>query len=186
MRIALYGGAFNPPHVGHLMVVSYVLATADVDQVWLMPAHRHPFGKELVPFVDRVEMCTRLGAFFAKGVQTTTVECEVSGSGRTVDTLEHLRTKLPGHTFRLVIGSDILDEAPLWKDFDRVRQLAPLIVVPRGGHPHPQAPGPAMPAVSSTEVRARLASGKGAESLVPKAVLEYIRARGLYGVPPAP
>lgn len=180
MRIALYGGSFNPPHVGHLLVVSYVLATADVDEVWMMPAFQHPFGKPLAPFVERVAMCYRLAAMFKGGVSVTSVESELAAGGRTINTLEHLIRRQPNHSFRLVIGSDILDEAPKWKAFDRIRQIAPPIVVARGGHPHPEATGPQMPEVSSTEVRRRLALGEGAEALVPRKVLEYIESRGLY------
>ena len=181
MRIALYGGSFNPPHVGHLLVTSYVMATQPVDAVWLMPAYRHAFGKELAPFVDRVEMCTRLADLFRGGVQVTTVESEVRGEGRTVDTLEHLAARHPQLSFRLVIGSDILAETDQWKAWERVKELAPPLLVARGGHPHPDVDGPEMPEVSSTEVRRRLASGEDAERLVPRVVLEYVRARGLYG-----
>ena len=180
MRIALYGGSFNPPHVGHLLVTAYVLATADVDEIWLMPAYRHPFGKELAPFVDRVAMCTRLSAIFSHGVSVTSVEAEVPGAGRTVDTLEYLVGRYPQHSFRLVIGSDILDDTPKWKQWDRVQALAPPILVARGGHRRPGVEGPEMPAVSSTEVRRLLASGAGAEGQVPRSVLEYVRSRGLY------
>lgn len=186
MRIALYGGSFNPPHVGHLLVVSYVLATADVDEVWMMPAFRHPFGKQLAPFVDRVAMCYRLAAMFRSGVSVTSVESELAEGGRTVDTLEHLIRRKPGHSFRLVIGSDILDEAPKWKAFDRIKELAPPIVVARGGHPHVDAKGPQMPEVSSTEVRRLLASGGGAEALVPRTILDYVESQGLYRATAAP
>lgn len=181
MRIALYGGSFNPPHVGHLLVTSYVLATADIDEVWLMPSYRHPFGKELAPFVDRVEMCGRLAQLFRRGVAVTSVESEVPGEGRTVDTLEYLVERHPTCSFRLVIGSDILGDVPKWKAWDRVQELAPPLPVARGGHPHVDAKGPEMPAVSSTEVRELIAAGAaGAEKLVPRTVLEYVQARGLY------
>lgn len=180
MRIALYGGSFNPPHVGHLLVTAYVLATAPVDEIWLMPAYRHPFGKALAPFVDRVAMCERLAGIFRTGVSVTSVESEVGGEGHTIDTLEHLIERHPGWSFRLVIGSDILAEAPKWKAWDRVVELAPPIRVARGGHPHPDVSGPEMPDVSSSEVRRRLAAGVGAEALVPREVLDYVRARGLY------
>lgn len=180
MKVALFGGSFNPPHVGHLLVSSYVLATAEVDELWLMPAFTHAFGKALAPFEDRLRMCELLASYFAERVVVSPVESEVAMGGRTVDTLEHLRAKLPGHEFRLVVGSDILGETSLWKDFDRVRELAPLLVVARGGHPHPEARGPEMPEVSSTEVRSRLVAGEGAEELVPRKVLDYVRGRGLY------
>src|SRR5690606_11254412 len=132
MRIAPFGGSFNPPHVGHLLVTAYVLATADVDEVWLMPAYRHPFGKELAPFVERVAMCERLAAHFRSGVSVTSVEAEVPGEGRTIDTREHLIERHPGTSFRLVVGSDILPDTPKWKAWNRVQELAPPIWIARG------------------------------------------------------
>ena len=65
MHIALFGGSFNPPHVGHMMAAYYVIATRPVDKLWLMPAYRHPFGKRLAPFDDRVKMCELAAAPFA-------------------------------------------------------------------------------------------------------------------------
>jgi nicotinate-nucleotide adenylyltransferase len=178
--VALFGGSFNPPHVGHYLVTAYVLATCDVERVWLMPAHRHPFGKELAGFEHRVELCRRMAALFAGGVEVTRVEEEVPGEGRTVDTLEHLAARHPGLRFRLVIGSDIAAEVVKWKAWDRVRELAPPILIARGGHPAPGALGPGMPEVSSTEVRRRLAAGEDASDLVPRVVLEHVRALNLY------
>jgi len=181
VRVALFGGAFDPPHVGHLLVAAYVIGTADVDQLWLMPAHRHAFDKRMAPFVQRVEMCTALASMFRERVHVTSVEAEVPGQGYTVDTLEHLRRRYPSHEFRLVVGTDILEQRDAWRDFDRVERLAPLIVVARAGHPHPRAAGtPEMPQVSSTEVRRRLAAGEDVRHLVPRPVLDYIEATGLY------
>ncbi|HWV38194.1 MAG TPA: nicotinate (nicotinamide) nucleotide adenylyltransferase [Vulgatibacter sp.] len=179
-RVALYGGSFNPPHVGHLLVAAYVLATGGVDEIWLLPSHRHPFGKQLAPFDDRVAMCRLLASYFAKGVSVSTIEEELGGAGFTIDTVRALIARHPDHAFRLVVGSDILDEAPKWRDFAELERLAPLLVVARGGHPHPRAQGPVMPPVSSTEVRERLAEGRGADRLVPRAVLDYIRKDALY------
>lgn len=180
MRIALFGGAFDPPHVGHFLAAGYVLATAPVDRVWLMPAYRHPFGKRMAGFEHRVEMCRRMASLFSGGVEVTRVEEEVPGEGRTVDTLEHLVAKQPTDRFRLVIGSDVIKDAPLWKRFDRVVELAPPLLLPRGGHPNPEAHGPVLPEVSSTEVRARLSAGMSPEELLTRPVLEYIRSEGLY------
>lgn len=180
MKIALFGGAFDPPHVGHFLAAGYVLVTADVDRVWLMPSHRHPFGKRMASFDHRVEMCRRMAALYASGVEVTRVEEEVPGEGRTVDTLEHLVAKHPGDTFRLVIGTDVIKDAPLWKRFDRVVELAPPILLGRGGYPNPHVQGVYLPEVSSTEVRRRLASGDSPEELVPRTVIEYVRYHGLY------
>ena len=180
MRIALLGGSFNPPHVGHLMNAYYVLATREVDRVWLMPVHVHPFAKQLVPFEDRVRMCELAAQRFGGQVEVTRVEQEVPGKGRTVDTLEHLIARYPEHQFQLVIGTDILPERSKWKNFDRIQKLVEVVVVARAGFPSPEARGPTLPEVSSSEIRERLARGEDVSELVPREVLGYIAERRLY------
>jgi len=178
---ALLGGSFNPPHVAHLMAAYWALATQGAREVWLLPSYRHPFGKELAPFEDRVRMC-RLAAAAIRGVGVCTAEAELKDDphvGRTARTLEYLCERHPGRRFALVIGADILADTAKWYRFDRVQELARIIVVGRAGHPGP--PGaPALPAISSTEVRERLARGEDVSALVPKRVLDYVRERGLY------
>ena len=179
--IGLLGGSFNPPHVAHLMAAYWALATQDLDAVWLLPALRHPFGKDLAPFEDRVRMC-ELAAEGLRGVSVCRAEEELASdplAGRTVRTLEHLTGRYPEHRFALVVGSDILAETAKWHRWDRVNELARVIVVGREGH-GPGAAGPALPAISSTAVRERLARGEDVTALVPRAVLSYIEERGLY------
>ena len=179
--IALLGGSFNPPHVAHLMVAYWALATQDVREVWLLPSYRHPFGKDLAPFDDRVAMC-ELAARALRGVAVCTAERELADDplvGKTARTLEHLVAKHPTHDFALVVGADVLPETDKWYRFERVKELARLLVVGREGYP-PVAGAPSFPAISSTEVRARLARGDDVSGLVPRKVVEYVRARGLY------
>jgi nicotinate-nucleotide adenylyltransferase len=180
VRIALLGGSFNPPHVGHLMNAYYVLATREVDRVWLMPVFQHPFAKRLAPFDDRVRMCELAAARFAGGVEVTRIEEQAPPGSKTVDVLELLLARHPEDRFSLVIGSDILPERSKWKDFERLEQMAEVIVVPRAGYPSPLAPGPALPEVSSTEVRERLGRGADVSAQVPREVLGYVSERGLY------
>jgi nicotinate-nucleotide adenylyltransferase len=179
LRIALLGGSFNPPHVGHLMNATYVLATREVDRVWLMPVYQHPFAKRLAPFEDRLRMCALAVTHLGDAVQGSDVEREVPG-GRTVDTLEHLMARHPEHRFALIVGTDILPETSKWKAFDRVEQLAEVIVVARAGYPSPRASGPPLPEVSSTLIRERLSRGEDVSALVPREVLRYVAERGLY------
>lgn len=181
--VALLGGSFDPPHVGHVMAAWWVLATQAVDEVWLLPAWRHPFGKALAPYPDRVRMC-RLAAAGLRGVKVSTAERELEGDplcGMTVRTLEHLRAKHPGTRFALVVGTDILREVDKWYRWDRVARLARVVVVGRAGYPAGAPAGaPLLPAVSSTEVRARLGRGEDARGLVTAAVAAYARERKLY------
>jgi nicotinate-nucleotide adenylyltransferase len=180
-RVALLGGSFNPPHVAHLMAAYWTLATQDVREVWLLPSFRHPFGKALVPFDDRVRMC-ELAARGVRGVAVCTAERELAGDplvGKTARTLEHLVTKHPEVDFGLVVGADILPDTSKWYRWDRVTELARVIVVGREGFP-PVGGAPTLPAISSTEIRARLGRGEDVSGLVPRKVREYVEERGLY------
>lgn len=181
-EIALLGGSFNPPHVGHLMAAWYVLATEPVAEVWLLPSFRHPFGKALAPFADRVRMC-RLAAASIRGLHVCAAEAELEGDplcGTTARTLEHLRQKHPDRAFALAVGTDILAETSKWYRWDRVQELARIVVVGRQGHEAGAEGRPLLPAVSSTGVRERLARGEDVSHLVPRRVLEHVRAAGLY------
>jgi len=180
MRVALLGGSFNPPHVGHLLAAHYVRSTRPVDEVWLMPAHRHPFGKELVSFAHRVRMCELLCADASGWLKVSTAEQDVPGEGRTVDTLEHLTARYPGFQFTLILGSDILKDLPKWKAFDRIQQLAEVLVLYRAGYPAQDTFGPPLAEVSSSEIRAAFERGVQPDALVPRTVLSYAQSLGLY------
>ncbi len=180
-EIALLGGSFNPPHVGHAMAAWWVLATQPVDEVWLLPSFVHPFGKPLAPWADRIRMC-ELAVASIRGARVCTAEEELEKDplvGKTVRTLEHLIAKHPGHRFSLVLGTDIIPETGKWYRFDRVEELARVIVVGRQGF-EPVAGAPSMPAVSSTAIRELIARGGDVSGLVPRRVAEHIAERGLY------
>ena len=187
MRIALFGGSFHPPHVGHLLAATYVRAAAPVDELWFMPADRHAFGKPLASFDDRVALCESL-APLVPGSRVTRIEQEAGGGGRTLPVVEALVRRHPEHTFRLVVGSDILADGPKWHRFDELVRLAPLIVLARGGHPVDPSRVPpgstlltdvVLPEVSSTEVRARLVRGEDVAGFVPVAVRAELERRGM-------
>jgi nicotinate-nucleotide adenylyltransferase len=187
MRVALFGGSFNPPHVGHQLAALYVLETAAVDELWLVPAFQHPFDKPLAPFADRFRMCELLAAALGPRARTSDVEARLGGPSRTLRTVETLIGAHPEHAFSLVVGSDLLGEVGSWYGGPELGRLVSFVVVGRAGSPPP--PGSAgqgpprvqMPAVSSTEIRAALADGRDVSDLVPRRVLDYIRQGGLYG-----
>ena len=180
-EVAILGGSFNPPHVAHLMAAWWTLATQGVSEVWLLPSFRHPFGKALASFEDRVRMC-ELAAARIRGVHVCTAEAELADDplvGKTARTLEHLASKHPTYRFALVVGADILPETDKWYRWDRVQALARIVVVGREGYP-PVPAAPDLPAVSSTEIRARFARGDDVSGLVPRRVREYVAEKGLY------
>lgn len=182
-RIALYGGSFNPPHIGHVQVVSYVLSTSNVDAVWLLPTFQHAFGKALAPFEQRLEMCRlALRPFAPERAQASDIERTLGGESRTIDTVEALMEAHADSSFDLVIGADILEERHLWKRFDRLEQLCRFIVIGRRGYEVPAGFSAAPPLfdVSATQLRSSLAVGASVENLLPASVEAYIRSQRLY------
>jgi nicotinate-nucleotide adenylyltransferase len=185
MRIAIFGGSFNPPHVAHQMLALYVLETAPIDGLWFVPCFRHPFDKPLAPFDDRFRMCERAVGALGPRVQVSDIEREIGGESRTLRTVRRLQELHPEHEFQLVIGGDLYAEVPTWYGGAELQRTVPFIVVGRGGSAGPgsgsgKVAKVAMPEVSSTEVRQALREGKTVEGLVPRTVLDYIYERGLY------
>jgi nicotinate-nucleotide adenylyltransferase len=183
MRVALFGGSFNPPHVAHQLAALYLLETRPLDELWLIPCFRHPFEKALEGFDDRMRMCERLAAPLGPRVRVSDIERRLGGESRTLLTVRALQSEHPDAAFEVVIGSDLVAETSRWFGIEELRQRSRFLVVGRTGF---SGTGPAeqvaMPAVSSTDVRERLRSGRPVDHLVPRRVLDYIRERGLYGV----
>ena len=181
-RIALFGGSFNPPHVGHVLVVAWVLATDQADEVWLIPTAHHPFGKDLAPFADRAAMAQAAVAPLGSRVKVDLVEGEREGPSYTIDTVELLRKRHPDCRFSLVVGTDILHDGPKWKEWDRLRTLVDLLVVRRGGVPGSEVDDgtPLFPVLSASAVRARIAKGEPIDRLVPSGVRAILQSRRLY------
>jgi nicotinate-nucleotide adenylyltransferase len=183
-EVALLGGSFNPPHAAHVMAAWWALATQGVREAWLVPTWRHPFGKELAPWEDRVRMC-ELAIAHLRGAHVCRAEEALRDDplcGRTARTLEYLVERHPGRRFALLVGADILPETPRWYRWERVTELARVVVVGRQGYPG--GGRPALPDVSSTEIRGRLGRGEPVDGLLASRVLEHIRSHGLYGTHP--
>ena len=178
MRVALYGGSFNPPHVAHQLAALYVLETQPIDELWFVPCFKHPFDKALEPFEDRLEMCRRAAAALGPRARGSDVEGRLGGESRTLRTVKALLAETPGLELSLVVGADLVAELPSWYGAGELQQLVRFIVVGRNGF---SGGGPAMPAVSSSEVRDRLRQGQPVDSLLPRSVLDYVRERKLYG-----
>jgi len=187
LRLALFGGSFNPPHAAHQLVALYVLETQPVDELWFVPTYAHPFGKALVDYDHRIAMCELAAAPLGPRVRVSRAEAELAArpgfvASHTLDLVDHVAAQ--GHALRLVVGTDILRDAAKWHRWDDVVARAPLIVVGRAGHPLP--PGSVateveMPEISATRIRDLLArGGSGAAGLVPRDVLRYIAEHHLY------
>lgn len=155
MRIALFGGSFDPPHVGHQLACQYVLLTHAVDEVWLVPVFRHAFDKRSAPYEHRVAMCriaaAAIGGCSAAGeprVRVCTIERELheeelrrggtsSGPGPgpgpsyTLNTVRALKQRHPGDEFRMIIGTDLIKERERWYRWPELAAELPFLVIGR-------------------------------------------------------
>jgi nicotinate-nucleotide adenylyltransferase len=182
VRVAFFGGSFDPPHVAHVLCAVYALSIGAVDRVIVAPVYRHPFGKGSAPYEHRLTMCAHAFGWLP-GVELSTVERDLGGDSFTLRTLEHLQAHHPDWDLRLLVGSDVLGDTQQWHRWDRVAELAPPLVIERPGKlTRPDAL--ALADVSSTEIRAALQAGQieRVADRVPAAVLRYVQTQGLYGV----
>ncbi len=181
MRIAVYGGSFNPPHRAHALVASWLVSSGSVDQVWLVPVFEHAFEgvheKALAPYEQRIGWCEAMAAELGGQVLVSDVESRLPAPSYTIDTLQHLSASHPSFRFRLVVGADILEQTAGWKLWDKILEEHAPIVVGREGYVPAAALSndvPTFPAVSSTDVRARLAEGLSVDELVTPAVAQAL------------
>lgn len=179
--VAVYGGSFNPPHVGHALVAQWVVWTGRADAVWFVPVYQHAFEgrheKTLAPFAERVHWCEALVSELGAAFEVSTVESELPPPSYTIQTLEHLAQVHPQTTFRLIIGADSIPDLPAWHRWADIAARFQPIIVGRQGHAPPSGSQTVdFPNVSSTEVRARLADGRPVDHLVTRRVAALLAA----------
>jgi nicotinate-nucleotide adenylyltransferase len=184
MRVAYFGGSFDPPHVGHLLSAVYALALG-FEKVLVVPVYEHAFGKRMAPFDTRVTLC-RACFEGIEGVEVSAIEAELERPNYTERTLARLTTEHPDWELRLLIGSDVLADTSAWHDFPAVERLAPPFVLNRSGHERPGSGPVVLPEVSSTRVRELLTrqdepeAAEELERLVSARVLAVVRSSGQY------
>ena len=186
MDVAFFGGSFDPPHVGHVLAAAYALSIEPFDRVLVVPVLAHAFGKRLAPYEHRIAM-TELAMAALRHAEVSTVEQTLGAPSRTLRTIVHLRQANPDWKMRLVLGADAHLERQEWLGYDEIATLAPPLVLGRAGVENAEAPEPVLPRVSSTTVREFLSrsspdrrTNPELARLVPRRVLDYIEAHGLY------
>lgn len=191
MRVGVFGGTFDPPHVGHLLLATDAREALLLDRLIFIPAGAQPFKVETPPVAsagDRLEM-VRLAVADDANYAVDDAEISRTGLSYTVDTLEHLAARFRGAELFLLMGQDALAGFPQWRNPGRIRELATLAVMERSGDRGPRIEVAAEGVVtvstrrvdvSSTEIRARLRAKKSIKGFVPESVERFIEARGLY------
>lgn len=189
MRIGIFGGTFDPPHIGHLLAATDACELLELDRLVFVPTATQPLkiGVPASTAEDRLAM-VRLLAEPDPRFSVEDVEVRRGGLSFTVDTLRTFRERWPAGTAELVLllGVDAAAQFPLWKDPDAVLAMAQVVVMTRGEQSAPGlATGLSTVAtrrvdLSSTEVRERVRRGRTVRGLVTEGVAAYIERRGLY------
>jgi nicotinate-nucleotide adenylyltransferase len=200
-RVGVFGGTFDPVHLGHLIVAEQCREQGRLDEVWFVPANvpPHKVDKRVSRFDQRAEMI-ELAIAGNPAFRVERIEGERPGPSFTADTLAELRRRHPGADLFLLLGSDSLAELPTWYEPRRIVENAGLLVMLRASHPlrtadamraalglPPSAPlrlehveEPPIIDISSRALRERVAAGRSLRYLVPRAVECYVHEKGLY------
>jgi nicotinate-nucleotide adenylyltransferase len=189
-RLGIFGGTFDPPHVGHLVTAVNVRHELRLDRV-LLVVNDQPWQKlgtrDITPAEDRFAMvAAAVGK--VEGLEASRIELDRGGMSYTSDTLVQLRGEDPARELFVILGTDAALGLPTWERADEVRALASIVVVERPGSDEGEPPPgwawtrvevPRLE-VSSTDLRARVADGRPLDYLLSPEVIETIQARGLY------
>ncbi len=184
MNISLLGGAFNPPHVGHMMIARQVLDFTDTDEVWFVPNFGQlPPKPDMASVEDRLAM---VGLLQTDDIKVSTLEIDNKLNGNTINLLPFLPSE---HTYKFVIGSDQLPVFHLWGQWEELLKKIPFLVFPRYGYPSEplyknmtmiQHESLIVTDLSSTKIRMRVKMGLSVSEFVDPRVGEYIKSKGLY------
>ncbi len=189
-KIGIFGGSFNPIHVGHALIASYIVENSDIDTLWLMVSPQSPLkeNSSLASDYHRLRM-TELVSRRIENVITSAFEFDLPKPSYTIDTLNALQAKFPDDEFYLVIGADNWSVFDRWKAGEEIITKHRVLIYPRRGYdiviPEKysdrvsvvEAP---LIEVSSTQVRERLSQLKSVSFYVPEAVERYIIENNLY------
>lgn len=188
--IGILGGSFNPVHIGHIMLASYLTQFTRLDAVWLTLSPVNPLkatSNELLPDIERLRML-ELAVKDIDKVGVCDVELSMPRPSYTIDTLRLLARRYPRRRFKLVIGADNWRIFEKWRDYETILNEFGVVVYPRPGYEMDtnifddradivHAP---VTDLSSTFIRRALAKGKDMNCFLPQGVYEYIIKNGLY------
>ena len=188
-RIGLFGGSFDPVHLGHLLVAQAAREELQLDRLFFIPAAQSPFKPDSKPTSseDRLRLL-RLALAGKTWCEIDEQELQRGGVSYTINTLRDYHQRFPEAKIFYLVGGDHVNKLPAWRDADELARLAEFVVVPRPGQveiPFPQPfHGRALKGfplgVSSSQIRARVRAGEPIDHLVPATVAEAIRGAGLY------
>ncbi len=188
MKTGLFFGSFNPIHVGHLILASYMVEYTDLDRVMYVVSPKSPFKEKssLLNEYDRLAL-VQLAIEGDNRLDVTDVEFKLPQPSYTIHTLQHLEERYPDREFALMMGSDTVNSLPKWKNYEQLIAGYSIYVYPRPENPLSSIEGadirqldaPLM-RLSSSFIRESLKAGKTVRYMVPEPVLHEIEKWGYY------
>jgi nicotinate-nucleotide adenylyltransferase len=189
MKLGLFGGSFDPVHLGHLLVAQAAREELGLDRLFFIPAAQSPFKPDnaTAPGADRLRLL-RLALAGKAWCEIDAQELHRGGVSYTIDTLREYNRRHPSAQIFYLIGADHAAKLPAWREAQELARLAEFVVVPRPGQSEMPFPKPfrghllnGFPlGVSSSQIRARIKAGQPIDHLVPATVAEAIRNSALY------
>ncbi len=189
MKLGIFGGSFDPVHLGHLLVAQAAIEELGLDRLFFIPAAQSPFKPENQPAAAAVRLqLLRLALAGKTNCEIDAQEIQRGGISYTVDTLRDYAQRFFGAELFYLIGADNVPKLNEWREPAELARLAEFVAIPRPGGATPIFPPPfrgrllrGFPfAISSSEIRARVKTGLSIENLVPTAVAETIHAAKIY------
>ena len=187
--VGLFGGTFNPVHLGHTMVAHSALEELALDRLFIIPVARSPFKPEdePAPGATRLEWL-RLAFAEMAGCEIDAQEIERAGVSYSIDTVRAVAERFPDAELFYLIGADHVPTLPEWREAEALAALATFVVIPRPGETENQFPEPfrgrvlrGQPVeISASDIRARLREGKSIEQLVPPGVAAALKTGHIY------
>jgi nicotinate-nucleotide adenylyltransferase len=191
-RVGIFGGTFDPIHVGHLVAAVNAKDALHLDRVLLVVANVpwQKAGERGVSSADDRLALVEAAVGDVLGLEASRLEIDRGGESYTADTLAEMHAAHPDDELFLIVGWDVAADLATWERHEDIQRLATLVVVNRPGAGHPgglddrgwrvvEVTVPNLE-ISSTDLRARAANGRPLEYLVPEAAVRCIRARGMY------
>ncbi len=190
-KIGIFGGAFDPPHIGHLIAVQYAAEQLSLDKVIFVPCGNHPFKEgKLVASAEQRFAMTKLAIAGNPIFDVSDVEIRKDGKSYTFETLEHFSSLYPDGTLSFLIGTDNIRDFSSWKHPEKIVELATVVVLNREVVRIPKQENEFMARflyldtptieISSTEVRNRLAEHKTVRYMIRNGVELFLDMTGLY------
>ncbi len=185
----MYGGSFDPLHLGHLLVAEAALEEIGLDRLVFIPAAQSPFKPGTVPAPAQTRLRMLRAALAGKTkFDVDPIEVVRGGVSFSIDTVREYQRRNPGTDLFWLIGADHVPTLPKWRDADALAEALTFVVIPRPGEPPATLPPPwrlihlrGWPLkVSSSEIRERVRKGLQVDHLVPAHVAEVIGREGLY------